>query len=184
MIAALYDATKDKVNLPRKVSISFSGFSLAVKQGRCYEKLGLIDSSINVLTPFMFYHDRIFMIHQHYNPSEEIYSSSGYNKVVGEYLSLLRKKYTDEEIKTELEKAKQSFYCDDSMSLEADSLGVKYRTVDCNFQFFDTKVKYLKFKIPDKIPKRPDKSSYDILPKGKPFQDFTETPLYGMIRDL
>lgn len=180
MIAAVYNATKDKVNLPCNVSIHFSGYSLAVKQRRCYERLGLIDSAINMLTPFIFYHDRFFMIYQHYNPSEEIYSSSGYNKVVGEYLSLLRKKYTDEEIKTELEKAKQSFYCDDSMSLEADSLGVKYRTIDCGFQFLNTEMEYFNYKIPE----RPSGSSLANPSKSKELQYFTESPLYGMIRDL
>lgn len=102
---------------------------LSYKFAQCFAGIGQLDSAMNYLTPYMF---------------SEPYGmdSLGYIEIVEFYIIILKKKYSDAELKLELKNAIKQMYYKKEKDEEWEPLspGEEFYNVLCYFTFYGQKV--------------------------------------------
>jgi hypothetical protein len=169
----LYDTTKNKVMRPHNTFQHVGNFALANKRSICYNGLGVIDSAIYELSPYMFFKHTYF---------DGFYDSLSYDSIMKGYLALLSSKYSATEIRNELYRAETNFYFHDNPDKEPNSFGSTFHKIICGFSFFKYQIKYLDVGI---YAKEQDKMPYPAnFNFHFQFNYFKETPIYSMIKAL
>jgi hypothetical protein len=169
----LFDSTKNKVMRPHNTFQHVGNFTLANKRSICYKGLGIVDSAIYELSPYMFFKHTYF---------EGFYDSLSYDSVIKGYLSLLRSKHSATELSRELYRAETNFYFYDIADEKPNRFGTTLHKIICGFPFFKYQIKYLDNGIyVDEQNKMPYPSNFNL---GFQFNYFKKTPIYSMIKTL
>ena len=169
----LFDSTKNKVMRPHNTFQHVGNFSLANKRSICYKGLGIVDSAVYELSPYMFFK------HTHF---EGFYDSLSYDFILKDYLALLSSKYSASELRNELYRAETNFYFHDIADKEPNKFGTTLHKIICGFPFFKYQIKYLDSGIyVDEQNKMPYPRNFNL---GFQFNYFKKTPIYSMIKTL
>jgi hypothetical protein len=172
-LITLYDSSKHKVKVHHDPTPFIHNFSLAIKRSKCYKGLGIVDSAIYELSPFVFFKHKRF---------EPFYDSLSYDGILKNYLTLLSSKYSATELRNELHQAEKRFYFEVNIEKEPTPVGLHLHKIICGFHFLEYPINYLDFGIYiDKQTKwsYPNDCNWDYQ-----FKSFKESPLYTMIMTL
>ena len=105
------------------------------KKSICFDKLNRIDTAISILTPYVFISNE-----------DDIIDSSEIENIVDYYISLLKRKYTNKQIKMEFTKAMKGLFFEQELdsSLFKGNSDWKLVRVECFFIFFGKQVNVFK----------------------------------------
>jgi len=169
----LYDSNEHKVKQHHNPYKFISNFSLAIDRANCYKGLGMADSAIYELSPFMFFK------HKHF---EGFYDSLSYDAILKNYLTLLKGKYSATELRSALHQAEKSFYFQVNIEKEPTSFGAHLHTIICGFPFLESQIKYLNYGI--FIDQQKNSEYPNFCNSDYQFKYFKESPMYTMIMAL
>jgi hypothetical protein len=165
----LYQDTEHKVVTPHNPYRYSSNFTLSLKKSKCYEGLNLNDSAISALTPYIFHKFEVF---------DGYYDSTSFANICDNYLNLLLKKHSINQIKKELTQSEIGFYFN-HIPERNDKFGFIDHMITCGFKFF-TPVIFLSTGI------RNNSETYEDIRFTKDYQLklFKESELYKKIKTL
>jgi hypothetical protein len=153
-------------------------------RSECFEGLKMIDSAVDILTPYIFctYKD-LRDINRRYNNPENIADSLKNDSICKRYLTLLENLHTKGNIKAELMKADSGFYYNEKLKNELNDYLEK--DVTCGFTFYGTDIIYTTFGLAD-TPKEKliAETQTPFYTKAYQLQSFRQLPLCKMIRAL
>jgi len=159
-------------------------FFNANDQARCYTALGLTDSAIMVMTPYMFYTYKaltqlMFVSPNYSNPKDSLQHDS----VSRFYISLLQKRYSNRRIKAEFEKAERSFmFAEDRRPV--DQYGFIWENIKCSVDIYGVHVVFLEQGIGDKEEKLLKEIQTPFYTKAYQLEQFHQLPVCQMVRAL
>ena len=154
------------------------------EQAKCYMGLGLIDSAVKVMTPYMF------CTHKDLNSSNmagsnyhNLEDSLKHDTVCRFYVSLLQKQYSNQSIKTEFKKAEQSFLLTEDRRAP-DKNGIMQEDIHCSINIYGKHVVYFHYGTwtkEDVLLKEIQKPFYT---KAYQLQQFRQLLICRLVRDL
>ena len=121
----------------------------AISISKCYENLKLIDSAVNVLTPYIFstylnISSKMFRFGQ---TKEDFQDSLKHDSVCVRYLSLLKRIHTNKSIKAELKKAEEGLsFIEKQRILPNDTTTIEKIAV-CEINFYHILIPYTEFGV-------------------------------------
>jgi|GEM_PF-6866888 len=153
-------------------------------QARCYNALGLTDSAIRVMTPYMFYTykalNQMMIVGPNYTNLKD---SLQHDSISRFYLALLQSRYTNKQIKAEFQKAEQSFMFIE----ERKPIGTKgfwSEDIKCSINVYNTNVVFMEIGIADEKEKLLKEIQEPRYTKAYQLDYFRKLPVYRMVMDL
>ncbi len=156
----------------------------AIALSKCYEGLNFKDSAIVVLTPYVFSSYRqLGYLFKWVREPVNIKDSLKHDSVCMRYLTLLKQRYSNSNIKNELKKAEASYeYIEETKATKSDSVYFD-KSLICKTQFYGLNITVAEGSV---FLKRSDlelKKNY-FFTKEQMLQRFRDLPLYKMITAL
>jgi hypothetical protein len=179
LYATIFEKARfDDVNKAR-----FHFFS-ANDQALCYAGLGLIDSAITVMTPYMFYTYKtitnMMLAFPHYsNPKDSLQHDS----VSRFYVSLLQKHYRNKRIKAEFKKAEQSFTFTETRR-PGGGADFVWENIKCSVDIYGIHIIFFEREVGDRKEKLLKEIQTLYYTRAYQLEQFRQLPIFKMVRDL
>jgi tetratricopeptide (TPR) repeat protein len=159
-------------------------FFNADNQAKCFAPLGKTDSAIRVLTPYMFYpYKALDQLGIAWQGSGDQQDSLKHDTVSRFYLSLLQKRYSKAQIKTEFQKSEQGFTFIEYRSAP-DAHGVIWENMKCTIRIYDTDIVVIQEDFGDMAAKLLKEVDQPYYTKAYQLEQFRQLPICRMVRNL